>query len=266
MILKIDPQEILRSRLVLPKQGPMHADTDLRNFALINYALPKKRLESHIPDCFDIPEFEIDGVKMSLLSVVPFYDDNFRLSSFPLIKSHFFQTNFRVYVINKKTSEHVAWFFGTTLGSQFVRIPQLLWKLPWHHAKYNSQCEYDNFAKRFKKYEIHIFSNWCNADIDIEDTGRAMGNVKGFASLDEMRLILTHPIEGYFYRRDGKIGTYSIWHEEMKGTIGKGRKIYFSLFEKLNLLSREEMNQPHSIFLCPQIKFKICLPPIVFHD
>ncbi len=253
--------EVLKNRLVLPQQRLLHTDTDLKDFALINYALPKERLQKHIPDSFEIPEFEIDGKKMAMLSVVPFYDDNFRLSYIPSLKFSFFQTNFRAYVINKKTSEHVAWFFGTTLGSQFVMIPQLLWKLPWYYAKYNSRCEYSSTEKRFKNYETSISSEWCNAIIELEDTGKEINDIKGFTSNDEMRLILTHPIEGYFRQTNGRIGTYSIWHEEMVGTMGKAKRLYFSLFERLNLLSKEEMNNPHSIFLCPRIKFRICLPP-----
>ena len=151
---------------------------------------------------------------------------------------------------------------GTTLGSQYVKIPQLFWGLPWHYAQYQSQCEYNVSEKKFQKYEMSMSSPWCDAVIDLEDTGMSMGPMKGFVSLDEMKLVLTHPTEGYFYRKDGEIGTYTIWHEEMVGTLGRAKRLYFSLFEKLNLLTNEEMNQPHSIFLCPRIKFKICLPPV----
>ena len=76
-----------------------------------------------------------------------------------------------------------------------------------------------------------------------------------------MKLILTHPIEGYFHRLDDALGTYSIWHPEMQLTMGQPKHLYFSLYERLGLLSKEEMQQPHSIFICPQILFEIYLPP-----
>ncbi len=256
-------RDILNNRLKKPKAGLFQVDTCLKNFALINYALPKSRLERHIPaQHFDIPEFEIGGKKMALMSVVPFYDEDFRFVNIcPFLKFGFPQTNFRVYVINKKTNEHVAWFLGTTLGSPLVKISQLFWKLPWHFARYDFKCQFNAAENRFQKYNVEFTSDWCQASLEIEDTGHPIDTVEGFSSFDEMMLILTHPVEGYFFRTDGKVGTYSIWHEEMTLTKAHSKHLYFSLFEKLGLLSKEEMNSPHSIFVCPEIGFKILLPP-----
>ena len=79
-----------------------------------------------------------------------------------------------------------------------------------------------------------------------------------------MMLILTHPVEGYYYRRNKTLGTYSIWHDKMELTLGKAKKAYFSVLEEMKLLSKDEMNNPHSVFLTPNIKFRICLPPKAF--
>ena len=82
----------------------------------------------------------------------------------------------------------------------------------------------------------------------------------------EQVLILTHPVEGYYQRLDGRLGTYSVWHAQIPLTVGRARRLYFSLFERLDLLSREEMAHPHSVFLCPRIQFEVHLPPKAVRD
>ena len=201
-------------------------------------------------------EFEIGGERQAMLSVVPFVDADFcfyRL--FPWLKFRFPQTNHRVYVMDKVTGEPVVWFFGTTLGSRVVHLARTLWRIPWHGARYHIDCVYDESGSRYKSYQMRIDSDWCAAQIEIEDTGISVD------LSDAERLILTHPVDGYFYRLDGRVGGYAVWHELIPLTAGNPRQLYFSLYEELGIMNREEMQQPHSIFLCPRIPFEIYMPP-----
>ena len=102
---------------------------------------------------------------------------------------------------------------------------------------------------------MRIESDWCAAQIDIEDTGQPVE----LSAADQ--LILTHPVDGYFYRLDGRVGGYAVWHKLIPITVGKPRHLYFSLYERLRIMTRKEMNKPHSIFLCPCIPFEIYMPP-----
>ncbi len=237
----------------------------LRHFALINYALPKSRLEPYIPAShFEIPEFTIGGKRLAMMSAVPFVDVDFHfIRLFPGITFHFGQTNYRVYAIDKRSKEHVVWFFGTTLGSPVVYIAKGAWRIPWHYARYQIDCSYDAQANRYKTYQYRIKSKWCHPNIQLEDTGQPISSVEGFTSSEEMQLILTHPVDGYFYRSDHKIGSYSVWHKEILFTSGRAHDLYFSLYERLGLLSRDEMQHPHSIFMCPETEFTVFLPPKV---
>jgi hypothetical protein len=259
----MNANEILTQRLQPRATGPWDVLSGLGHFALINYALPKARLTHYIPaDRFEIPEFEIDGQRLALMSAVPFLDVDFHFQSlFPFIKFKFGQTNYRVYVIDKRTGEHVVWFFGTTLGSPVVYIPRWLWRIPWHSATYQLDCRYNQSQKRYEHFKYTVQSDWAAADIEIADTGEAVGLTAGFDTLDAQTLILTHPVSGYFHRLDGKLGTYSVWHEVLKMTTGQPRHLYFSLYERLGLLSKVEMQRPHSIFVCPLVDFKVFLPP-----
>ena len=82
-----------------------------------------------------------------------------------------------------------------------------------------------------------------------------------FSDADEAALVLTHPVSGHFWRTDGQLGSYAIWHERMRLTHARAGRLWFGLYERLGLLSREEMQRPHSVFLCPEVEFLIHLPP-----
>ena len=240
----------------------MDIRSDLLHFALITHALPAERLRPHIHDRFDIPTFPIDGQKLALMSAVPFLDLDFsfyRLA--PFIKWTFAQTNYRVYVIDRETGEHCVWFFGTTLGGWPVHAARLLWRIPWHYARYTVDCDYDTAAGRYRKFHYTHESDWATARIDLEDTSEPPGLLPGFADMDEQTLVLTHPVTGYFYRTDGRLGTYSVWHEEIPLTMGAVKHLDFSLYDRLGLLSGAEMANPHSVLICPKTTFEVHLPP-----
>ena len=247
----------LQQRLNKRPSGLLDIRSDLLHFALINYAVPKSRLQPYIPtERFAIPEFDIDGKQQAMLSVVPFVDADFSFYRLlPWFKFRFPQTNHRVYVIDKATNEPVVWFFGTTLGSLIVHLARALWRIPWYRARYEVDCTFDETIGRYTSYQMRINSDWCAAEIELEDTGQPV------ELSDAERLILTHPVDGYFYRLDGRVGTYSVWHELIPLTTGKPRHLYFSLYEELGIMSREEMQKPHSIFLCSRIPFDIYMPP-----
>jgi hypothetical protein len=238
--------------------------TNLKHFSLINYQVPKERLLKYIPEeFFEIPEFEINGKKMALMSAVPFFDEDFYFPKISKKKFSFMQTNYRVYIIDKKTNEHAVWFFGTTLGSYSVYIPKIFFKIPWHYSKYKVDFEYNTIEKRYYSYEISSKSNSIFGEmrVSISDTGKKISSHEGFKDYNEMKLILTHPVSGYFYRNDKRVGTYSIWHDEMDLNLAKANDLYFAIYENLGLLSKEEMQKPISIFLTPEIFFEVYLPP-----
>jgi hypothetical protein len=261
----VNYREILDNRINMRRKisSILDVKTHLAHFALINYTLPKERLLPFIPqDRFEISEFIINGKPMALMSAVPFLDIDFHFKKlFPFLKFQFPQTNYRVYVKDKKNNEPVVWFFGTTLGSYYVYLPRFGFAIPWHYAKYKVDCHYNPETHIYESYLIDSKSKWASSEIELVDSGKPIDDYTGFSSYDEMKLILTHPVTGYFYRNDYKLGTYSIWHEEMRLTYATARKLYFSLYERLGLLTKEEMLNPFSVFLCPKILFEVYLPP-----
>jgi hypothetical protein len=257
-----DPEQILQSRLIPPPNTRLTVETKLEHFALISYAVPLDRLQQLIPqDRFEVVEFDIEGRAMGLVSAVPFLDADFHFCSMPRAKFKFGQTNYRAYVRYRATGEHAVWFFGTTLGSQFVRIPRALWKMPWHLAKYRFDCSYDRERSCYRRYSVACESSWSSMHVELADSGKPQVLCEGFDSLDEQILLLTHPVKGFYNCLDRGLGQYTIWHDVLSLTIGTVVKVHFGLFEELGLVTSEAMNQPHSVLMCPATTFRVYLPP-----
>ena len=238
----------------------MDVNTQLVHFAIISYKVPVERIEHLIPKPFKLWTYIENEKKYALISAVPFKDKDFsfyRISRFP--KFNFFQTNFRAYIINERDNSYSAWFFGTTLGSITAIIPKKLWKMPWEYAKY--KCNFKQNKDHYLEYKMDFKSKFGDGNIDIESTGNTVKLLDGFKNMEEQVHILTHPIIGYYNMHQGDIGTYEIWHPEIDLKEAKSNLLYFELFEKLGLLSKSEMMNPHSVLITPKIEFDILLPP-----
>lgn len=72
-------------------------------------------------------------------------------------------------------------------------------------------------------------------------------------------MVLTHPLVGYYARRDGHLGSYSVWHERLDPRRGTARHARFDVFEKLGLVTPG--TAPISVLLQRRTEFVIRLPP-----
>ncbi|PJZ71581.1 hypothetical protein CH373_01755 [Leptospira perolatii] len=234
----------------------------LSHFSLITYAIDPAKVRAYVH-----PRFELDlitdkkGERKALLSVVPFYDSDFRFVRFPYLGFSFGQTNYRIYVIDSKTGERVVWFLGTTLDSWSVFLPRLFWKLPWHPGKIRFQTEWNQAKKKYDLYRMKTKSDWASVDLELEDLGVPAKVPDGFSDLETSLVVLTHPFEGYFYRRDNHLGNYAVWHEKLSPTEGKIVKAEFGLLDKLGLVPYENQLKPHSVWIQPDTQFTVYLPP-----
>ena len=238
----------------------LDVNTHLEHFAIISYKVPIKKIAHLIPEPFKLWTYTENGEEYALVSAVPFKDKDFsfyRVSRFP--KFQFFQTNFRAYIIDQRDNSHCAWFFATTLGSITSIIPEKVWKMPWKYAKYNFSFKRDK--NLYSEYKMEFKSKLGDGAIDIKSTGDEVKLLDGFKDIDEQVHILTHPVIGYYTVSDKELGTYEIWHPKIDLKEGKATHLYFGLFEKLGFLTKEEMNNPHSVLITPNIEFDVLLPP-----
>ena len=246
-----------------PTSG-LDVETTLSHFAIITYMVEPDALRVHTHDRFKLNCITArDGTQKALISAVPFFDQDFRFVSFPLLKWAFGQTNYRAYVTDSETGEHAAWFFGTSLDSLSVNIPRFVWKLPWYKARIHFDVDYDQQLGRYKAYRMVTKSTWAPANLEIEDLGTPPRNLIGFPDLETGLVLLTHPLRGFFYRRDGKLGSYSIWHDRLQTTEGRVAAASFRLLQELGLVHDGDVSGVHSVLIQHKTDFTIYLPPII---
>ena len=248
--------------LTKPRPSGIDVEVQLRHFVIVTYKVDPEVLRGHLherfePDCIDAS----DGTRKALVSAVCFLDQKFRLARCPWPRSTFGQINYRAYVTDTVTGEHVVWFFGTALASIFVHVPRTLWKLPWHRTRMRFDTDYDRARARYTRYRMVAKSDWAPAELGLDDTGDAPRRLEGFESLESGLVFLTHPLQGFFRLRDGGLGTYSIWHDRLQLTVADCRSASFGLFDRLGLVQEGDLSQLHSVLMQPKTDFTIYLPP-----
>ena len=248
---------------LLSRKSPtgIDVDTTLAHFAIITYLVNPDAVRQQIHPRFHLDLIEVDGREWALLSVVPFVDQDFRFSKISWPKWRFGQTNYRIYVIDSETGAHVAWFIGTSLDSWTVSVPRHLWKLPWHRANIQFDCEFDTSAKRYTTYRMQTTNSWADAHVELTDTGNPPTELKGFDNLESGLVLLTHPRMGYYFRRDGKLGSYAIWHDRLQTTVGNVPTARFDLLDRLGIVEHGEIFNVHSVLIQNRTEFTIYLPP-----
>jgi hypothetical protein len=241
--------------------------TTLKHFAIVTYAVDPVRVRPLVHPRFDLEIFPAaDGTARAWVSMVPFEDQDFRFAGAPWFKFQFGQTNYRTYVIDRATGQRLVWFFGTTLSSWTVAIPRFAWKLPWHPGQVEFDCDYDSSGQRYASYEMRTRSTWAPVKLTLEDSGEPVTELAGCPDFEAGLVILTHPLFGIFYRRDGGLGQYSIWHDRLRLSTGKCLSAEIGLFDRLGIVPFAEQLQPYSVLLQHETEFTIYLPPRRVHS
>ncbi|TDK23897.1 DUF2071 domain-containing protein [Luteimonas aestuarii] len=234
----------------------------LQHFAIITYAFDPARFAGVMPPRFRLDTVTIDGRQRALLSVVPFVDVDFTLAARPFLKFRMGQTNYRIYIIDTLTGERCVWFIGTTLDSWTRVVPYRLWNLPWYGGKVRFDCEQDADG-RYLRYQMVTRADWAPATMSLVGVPDVDPSLAGFCDPESGLVYLTHPLRGYYHRRDGRLGTYHVWHARLKVAPARLLHADFGLLDRLGLVTREEQQHPHSVLVEPLNEFTIYLPPRV---
>ena len=95
--------------------------------------------------------------------------------------------------------------------------------------------------------------------VELVGSDRPMDRLDGFADLDDAAHILTHPLDGWFSRPDGRLGRYAVWHDRLRPRLGVARRARYDVFESLGLVAPD--TEPHSVLLQRSTDFDVLLPP-----
>lgn len=245
-----------------PQPAPSGIDIacGLRHFAIITYAFDPARFAGVMPPRFRLDTVEIDGRERALLSVVPFLDVDFTSAVHPFPRFTMGQTNYRVYIVDQDTGERCVWFIGTTLDSWTLVVPRHLWNLPWHPGRVRFDCRQDA-AGNYLHYAMDTAAEWAPARVVLESHREHPIALAGFPDTESGLVYLTHPLRGFYHRRDGILGTYHVWHGRLDVSAGRLQHAEFALLDRLGLVDLAEQQHPHSVLVDPLAQFTIYLPP-----
>ncbi len=246
-----------------PKPKGIDVVCGLKHFAIITYAVPSARFQGLFPERFELDTISIDGQEMGLVSVVPFIDVDFTSAVFPFPRFTMGQTNYRIYIIDKSTGEKCVWFLGTILDSWTLAIPRYLWNLPWHKGKVSFDCDFNESTGLYKNYKMDTQSTWAPASVELTQPEETPSHFPGFPDTESALVYLTHPLAGFYHRRDGKLGTYRVWHKELKVKPAVLKSAEFGLLADLGIVEFSEQQSPYSVLIEPINEFTIYLPPAV---
>jgi hypothetical protein len=235
----------------------------LQHFAIITYAVDPSRFDEIFPERFKLDIVEINGAEKALISVVPFIDVDFTSAVYPFPKFTMGQTNYRIYIIDKETNERCVWFLGTTLDSWTLAVPRFLWNLPWYSGDVKFDCDFDESQKIYRKYKMTTDATWAPASVELSQTRDTRIELEGFPDTETGLVYLTHPLAGFYHRRDGKLGMYRVWHNQLEVSCAKLKFASFGLLSRLGLVTQEEQQTAHSVLVEPINEFTIYLPPKV---
>lgn len=245
-----------------PRPSGIDVRCGLQHFAIITYAFDPARFDGVMPPRFRLDTVMVDGREQALVSVVPFVDVDFTSAVYPFPRFRMGQTNYRIYIIDAATGEKCVWFLGTTLDSWTLVVPRHLWNLPWHHGKVEFDCVQDARGN-YSKYEMRTDATWAPARVSLSSESSLPMLLPGFPDSETGLVYLTHPLRGYYHRRDGRLGTYHVWHDRLRVVPGRLHTADFALLDRLGLVTLAEQQSPHSVLIDPLNEFTIYLPPKV---
>ena len=246
-----------------PKTKGIDVLCKLQHFAIITYAVLPSRFDGLFPERFKLDTVEIDGEETALISVVPFIDVDFTSAVYPFPKFTMGQTNYRIYIIDTLTNERCVWFIGTTLDSWTLAIPRNLWNLPWYSGEVKFDCDYDISNELYRKYKMTTEATWAPAKVELTQSEDSEITLPGFPDSETGLVYLTHPLTGFYHRRDGKLGSYRVWHKQLKVNSAQVKFASFGLLTRMGLVTESEQQLPHSVLVEPINEFTIYLPPKV---
>jgi Uncharacterized conserved protein (COG2071) len=243
-----------------PRLRWLDATTTLRDFALVTFDVDPAAMIAVLPPGLEPETRRLDdGRSRGFVSAVSFRDVDFRFTVAPWLRVSFFQTNYRAYVRGPDGRQSV-YFFGTTLDTPLVAIPSRMWGMPWHPGTTSIVAAWQP-SGACRAYRHTCTARWGTADVELVGSSEPMGRLDGFVDVADAAHILTHPLDGWFTRPDGRLGRYAVWHDRMRLTSGRATRARYGVFEELGLVAADA--RPHSVLLTPSIEFDVLLPPRV---
>lgn len=223
----------------------------LEDFAIINWPVDPERLRPHLPAGFE-PE-ERSGT--AYVAMVAFRNHGFHFRAAPFARLSCGQADYRTFV--RRGEERGVWFFGGSLSSPLVLVATALWKMPWHRESIDIRTSSGDDSRAH--WMFRASGDWGTAAVDLCRTGRSFPRSLRFDGAADNADSLTDPTVGWYPRRDGAIGRYSVWHEPLQLQEAVAEVTRCDVFERLGLIDKNQ--SPSGAGVQRTVSFDVHTPP-----
>ncbi len=234
-----------------PRPRWCHAHALLEDFAIINWSVDPERLRQHLPEGFE-PE-ERSGT--AYVAMVAFRNQGFHFRAAPFVRLSCGQADYRTFV--RRGEERGVWFFGGSLSSPLVVVATAMWKMPWHRESIDIGTS--PRASAHAQWRFRASGDWGAAAVTLNSTGRPFPPSRSFDGVSDNVDSLTDPTVGWYPRRDGAVGRYSVWHEPLQLQEATAEVTRCDVFERLGLIDKNQ--SPSGAGLQRTVSFDVHTPP-----
>lgn len=228
--------------------------TLLKDLLYISYLVPSSRLRALVPPALPLRtvggETFISLVVMRNTSVGPVW--------LPWPRQHYNQMNIRTYVDDPITGKHGVFFFRSGITSLSALVVPRMLGLPWEKIDLQIRTEADSFgAYRYRADgDFH-----GRITIEVGDLAQQKGR-ESSASIRDAAIHITTPDMGFVETTARqRLLSFRVEHQFIEPVSCELLDLQFPLVERLGIIERGEMDKPHSVFLVPEVKFLVHLPP-----
>ena len=227
----------------------MELHARLQDFVYVNYAVPKQRLQKHIPKPLKLITKKINKKECGFVSVVYFrYKD---LHWIPYPRFNFGQVNYRTYVRDKQGKKAV-YFLKTTLDSRkYTAFARFFLRAPVKSSK----------LVTFGIHRAVKIKNKTGPGLNLSLLKETTFSLpKGFTSREALLSFFAQIPLGYYSTPESMLMKIRVKHLKPKFIPCTLNNAYFKVLEQLKLLNKAEMKKPHSVFSLKDLDFEIGRP------
>lgn len=228
--------------------------TLLKELLYISYLVPASRLRALVPAFLPLRtvgnEVFVSVVVMRNTDVGPVW--------LPWPRQHYNQLNIRTYVDDPITGRQGVFFFKSGITSATALVVPRMLGLPWE--KIDLQVRTEGSPSGVYRYRADGYYHG-RVMVDVRNVVQR-GDVEPFASVHDAAVLITAPDIGFVEVNDRrKLLSFRVQHQFIEPLRCELAGLQFPLLERLGVVRGGEMGKPHSVFLVPEVKFLVHLPP-----
>jgi uncharacterized protein YqjF (DUF2071 family) len=227
----------------------------VRNFALVNYAVDADRVRQHLPAPYELQTFSDTDRDYCFVSASCFCNQDFRLAASPYPRHTFNESTYRTYVTHN--GDAGVYFFTRFLGTPISVVPQRMLARDTYLADFEVTTELDQSG--YRSYVCDARGPDGQTTFSLEARSRPKTEPP-FASGEEVAQFFTYRLRGYFTSSVGTQVQMPVSHPPMNPYAGQLDNAYLEPFARLGIVPADEMNAPHSVLVQPEVDFRLHPP------